>query len=138
VTTPVNGPNGSVNVLSFTGEYRWHYDDIAHSIFGVYVLAGGGYYHRGVDISKSFVAPPLTVCQPLYYFWGFRCTSAGVVDTTVSGGRGSGSGGANAGFGFTVSIGDGWKLFAEARYTYVFSPYVPTTFIPVTFGFRFN
>ena len=53
--------------------------------------------------------------------------------------KGASSGGLNAGVGFTIRLSDsGWKFYTEARYHYAFSTRIPTTFIPVTMGIRFN
>ena len=32
----------------------------------------------------------------------------------------------------------GWKFYVESRYNYAWHNRIPTTFVPVTFGFRFN
>jgi hypothetical protein len=43
------------------------------------------------------------------------------------------------GAGFTVQLPSPvWKFFMESRYNYAWSKFIPTTLIPVTFGFRFN
>ena len=48
-------------------------------------------------------------------------------------------GGVNGGVGFTISIADSsWKFCTEARYQYAFNSGIPTTVVPVTFGFRLN
>ena len=140
IVRPVNAPFGSVNLYTLTGNYRFHIDSIADSPFGVYIIGGGGWYYRHVSISKKFIVPPLTVCQPIYLWWGYACeTGTGFVATETLASHGTSAGGLNAGVGFTVKIGDlGWKFFVESRYSYAASNFIPTTLVPVTFGFRFN
>jgi Outer membrane protein beta-barrel domain len=135
---PVDTPTGSVNLYTFTGNYRFHIDSIADSPFGFYLIAGGGLYYRRTSISKNYVLPPGTVCQPIYNWWGYACGNGGLVQSvTVS--RGNNAGGLNAGAGFTVRVGDpGWKFFVESRYHYAWSSYLPTTLVTVSLGFRFN
>jgi hypothetical protein len=136
---PIFTPNVNVNLFALTGEYRFHIDNIGRSPFGFYLLAGGGWYLRYTSIGRRFGIPPLTVCQPIYNWWGLACSADGFVSSTNSGSRGSSAGGANGGVGFTVRFAHtGWKIFVESRYHYVWSTYVPTTFVPVTFGFRYN
>ena len=136
---PFFTPNVSVNLFALTGEYRFHIDSIGESPFGFYVLAGGGWYYRYTSIARRFLVPPVTTCQPVYNWWGFACGADGSVSFGDSRSHGSGAGGANGGAGFTVRFAHtGWKFFAESRYHYVWSNYVPTTFVPVTFGFRYN
>ena len=71
-------PTGSVNLYSVTGNYRFHIDSLAESPFGIYIIGGGGWYYRHTDINKNYVVPPLTVCQPIYNWWGFACDGSGI------------------------------------------------------------
>jgi hypothetical protein len=136
---PIYTPNVSVNLFGLTGEYRFHIDGIGESPFGFYLLAGGGWYYRYTSIARRFVVPRFTVCQPIYNWWGFACSADGYVSSADSGSHGSSAGGANGGVGFTIRFAHTrWKFFAESRYHYVWSSYVPTTFAPVTFGLRYN
>jgi hypothetical protein len=135
----IDRPTGSVNLFSVTGNYRFHIDSLAHSPFGVYVIGGGGWYYRHTDINKNYVVPPVTVCQPIYNWWGFACDRSGFVQTTTIASHGTSAGGLDAGVGFTVKLpSPGWKFFIESRYNYAWSSFIPTTLVPVTFGFRFN
>lgn len=142
VIHPVLLPFGSMNLYSLTGNYRYHRDSIAGSVFGAYLIGGGGWYYRHFSVSKNFVVPPETVCQPIFFWWGFGCTTDGFVFSETVASGGTSAGGLNAGLGFTVKLGNkGWKFFTEARYTYAWNKGVagiPTTLIPVTFGLRFN
>ncbi len=134
----IDRPTGSVNLYNVTGNYRFHIDSLAESPFGIYIIGGGGWYYRHTEISKRYGVPPSTVCQPIYNWWGFACDSSGFVDTTIAS-RGSSAGGVDVGVGFTVKLpSPGWKFFVESRYNYAWSNFIPTTFVPVMFGFRFN
>jgi hypothetical protein len=134
----IDRPTGSVNLYSVTGNYRFHIDSLAESPFGIYIIGGGGWYYRHTDINKNYVVPPVTVCQPIYNWWGFGCDSGGLVQTTIAS-HGTSAGGVDVGAGFTVKLpSPGWKFFVESRYTYAWSNFIPTTLVPVTFGFRFN
>jgi Outer membrane protein beta-barrel domain len=135
---PIFTPDVNVNLFALTGQYRFHVDSIDGSPFGVYLLVGGGWYFRDTDISRRLYVPQFTPCQPIYNWWGLACGANGYVSTANSS-HGSSAGGANGGIGFTIRLGDGgWKFFAESRYHYVWSNFVPTTFVPISFGFRYN
>jgi len=136
---PVIRPTGNVNLFAVTGNYRFHIDSLRESPFGVYLIGGGGWYYRHTSIDRHFFVPPLTVCQPVFNWWGFACDSDGFVESRTIASHGSSAGGVNAGVGFTIMIGhQGWKFFVESRYNYAWSNFVPTTLVPVSFGFRFN
>jgi hypothetical protein len=136
---PINSPTGSVNLYTLTGNYRFHVDSLAGSAFGVYVIGGGGWYYRHTSINKNYIVPPLTVCQPIYNWWGFACDSSGFVQSVTIASHGTSAGGLDAGVGFTIKLpSPGWKFFVESRYNYAWSSFVRTELVPVTFGFRFN
>ena len=139
VVQPVTLPFGSVNLYTLTAEYRPHLDSIGGSRFGVYAIGGGGWYYRHSSVSSNFVVPPNTVCQPIYFWWGYSCNTGGFVATETIASRGVSAGGVNAGGGFTLRLTDGgWKFYVEAKYHYAWSDRIPTTLVPVTIGFRFN
>jgi hypothetical protein len=139
VIQPVLAPFGNVNLYSLTANYRYHHDHIHHSPFGLYMIAGGGWYSRHASIDKNFVVPPSTVCAPIYGWWGYACDTNGFVFTETIAHKATNAGGVNAGVGFTIRFGDsGWKFYTESRYHYAWNPVIPTTFVPVTFGIRFN
>lgn len=137
---PIDRPTGSVNLFAVTGNYRFHIDSLADSAFGVYLIGGGGWYYRHTSINKNYIVPPLTVCQPIYNWWGFSCdSSGGFVQSVTIASHGTSAGGLDAGAGFTIKLpSPGWKFFVESRYNYAWSNFIPTTLIPVSFGFRFN
>jgi Outer membrane protein beta-barrel domain len=131
-------PTGSINLYSITANYRRRFDNIGGSPFGVYLIGGGGWYYRHASISKDYIVPPAAVCQPIYTWWGYGCTPDGFVTSVTIASRGVSAGGVSAGGGFTIRLGDsGLRFYVESRYHYAFSR-IPSTIIPVTFGFRFN
>jgi hypothetical protein len=139
VIHPVDAPFGNINLYSLTANYRYQFDRIARSRFGVYTILGGGWYYRYSTVDKNYVAPPFTVCAPVYTYWGYACDDGGYVYSQTVAYKGRSAGGVNAGLGFTIGISDsGWKIFMESRYHYAWHDTVPTTLIPVTFGIRFN
>jgi hypothetical protein len=142
VLHPVLAPRGSMNLNSLTANYRYHMDSIGGSRFGAYVIGGGGWYYRHFSVNKNFIVPPNTVCQPIYFWWGYGCDTNGFVDSATIASGGTSAGGLDAGVGFTVKIGHkGWKFYTESRYNYVWTKGlagIPTTLIPVTFGIRLN
>lgn len=135
---PVLSPFGSVNQYSITPNYRHQWDRLGGSHFGVYLIGGGGWYYRHASINKNFVVAPGTPCAPAFTWWGFMCTNSGFVNTVQLASKGTSMGGLNVGGGFTIRISDsGWKFYVESRYNYAWSR-IPSTFVPVTFGFRFH
>ena len=139
VLHPVGAPFGNVNLYTITANYRYQVDKLGGSPFGAYLIAGGGWYYRYATIDKDYVVPPVTVCSPAYYWWGYYCGSGGYITTETIASRGNSAGGVNAGVGFTVRLSDsGFKVYVESRYHYAWSNRIPTTLIPITFGFRYN
>jgi hypothetical protein len=139
---PLLLPRGSMNLFTLTANYRYHLDNIGGSMFGAYLIGGGGWYYRHFSINKNFIVPPNTVCQPVWFWWGYGCDSSGFVASAEIASGGNSAGGVDAGAGFTVKIGNkGWKFYTEARYNYAWSrgiARIPTTLIPVTLGIRYN
>ena len=136
---PVDAPHGGINLYSLAANYRHHVDSIHGSPFGLYAILGGGWYYRYSTIDKNYTVPPATVCQPVYYWYGYGCDTSGYVASTTVAYKGASAGGLNGGVGFTIRLADsGWKFYTEARYHYAFTNRIPTTLIPVTLGIRYN
>jgi hypothetical protein len=132
-----NAPFGNVNLYSITTNYK-HSVNFGHSPFGGYIVAGGGWYYRFASIDKTYTVLPGTPCLPIYFWWGYGCDTGYTVTDTIAS-KGTSAGGVNGGVGMTIRLSDkGWKFYVESRYNYAWSNRIPTTFIPVTFGFRFN
>lgn len=136
---PIDAPRGNISLYTLTANYRHQIDRIHGSPFGVYGIIGGGWYYRYASVDKDYAVPPNTVCQPTYTYWGYACDPSGYVYTKTVAYKGSSAPGVNAGIGFAIRLADSnWKFYAEARYHYAWSNAIPTTFVPVTFGIRFN
>jgi hypothetical protein len=136
---PVNLPTGNINLHTLTANYRYDMENLRGSPFGIYTVAGGGWYYRYATIDKDYLVPPGTACLPVYGWWGYGCDPNGYVYSTTVAYRGASAGGVNVGAGFTIRFGDSsWKFFAESRYHYAWTDRVPTTLVPVTLGIRFN
>jgi len=139
VLHPINAPVGHINLYNMTVNYRYQIDRIRDSVFGVYFIGGGGWYYRYSQVDKNYVVPPLTVCQPIYTWWGYGCDPGGYVYTQTVAFKGTSAGGVNAGTGFTIRFGDSnWKFYIESRYHYAWHNNIPTALLPVTLGIRLN
>ena len=139
IVHPVDSPYGSMNLYTLTANFRHQFDRIHGSPFGIYLIGGGGWYHRYASIDKNYTVPPGTACQPAYYWWGYGCDPNGYVYSQTVAYKGTSAPGINAGLGFTIRLADtGWKFYAESRYNYAWSERVATTLVPVTFGIRYN
>jgi hypothetical protein len=107
----------------------------------VYLIAGGGLYHRSVSLTTS-ATDSSAVCNP----WWFVCTSRpipvqNIAGSDVAGPHASTDVGVNVGAGFTAG-----RFFAEARYHYMLGPSYSTAsgpqkatgkFFPLTVGILF-
>jgi hypothetical protein len=139
VINPIEAPFSNINLYSLTANYRHQFERIKGSPFGVYTVMGGGWYHRYTSIDKNYTVAPGTPCMPIYSWWGYTCDPYGYVYTQTVAAKGVSAGGLNGGVGFTIRFADSnFRFFTEARYHYAFSERIPTTLIPVTFGFRYN
>jgi hypothetical protein len=134
---PINAPFGSINLYTLTANYRYQTQKINGSHFGLYAIAGGGWYYRFSQVDRNFVVGPGTGCDPIFDWWGYACIDGVVTETIAS--KGNSAGGVNGGVGFTIRLSDsGWKFYIESRYHYAWNNRIPSTLVPVTFGFRFN
>ena len=100
---------------------------------GGYFTAGGGWYRRTIE----FTEPTVQIITAFDPFYGAFYPAA-VPANTVLGRQTQNKGGWNAGAGLEIRISssDTARIFAEARYHYVYTRPVETTIVPVTFGFR--
>lgn len=96
---------------------------------GPYLIGGGGIYNRKIELSKPttggviVVDPWLGVVAPIVIPPG---DVIGTFSTTKPG--------INGGVG--LSLGKNSRAYLEARYHWVFTDNVKTTFIPINFGLR--
>jgi hypothetical protein len=125
----VGVPGGSTRIYSLTLNpiVRFH----PHGRFDAYLTGGGGYYRRTVE----FTAPGVSTATAFDPFYGVFYPVA-VPTTTVLGSISQNKGGINGGGGVSFRIrGDSnTKIFAEARYHYLYTNPVRTSILPVTFG----
>ena len=126
--------SGSSNLFAVTSNYRFR---LQGKVFGVYVIGGGGVYYRHSRLSKEVDVARGSICQPLWYWWGYACVSGTVSEDQTLVSAGSTAFGGNAGIGFTIRVDeDGLKFYVESRYHYAPHKNVPTRLFPITFGFR--
>jgi hypothetical protein len=133
--TQLSGFRASVNLYSLTANYKYS-GDLGRD-FGYYLIGGGGWYHRHSSVSKSTFIPTDTVCEPIWFWYGFTCANGFV--NTVGFGIGTSSFGGNGGMGLTIKVRhSAWKFFIESRYNYAASRVIATHVMPVTFGFEYQ
>lgn len=126
--------NGNVHVWGFSLDPVYYYKTTGS--WGGYVTGGGGFYRKLTTFST-----PVYLGIGCDYFYGCYPQYSNETVSHFS----SNQGGLNIGTGFTHNIGNGAKLYAEARYLWVNSPSSSATqvgsgtvsMIPVTFGVRF-
>ncbi len=106
---------------------------------GLYLLGGGGLYHRTVSL-QSAAQGAVIWCDPATYV----CHDVPTDLANILGSRSSNDFGINLGAGVSFRAAEHWRLFIEARWHYIWGPTVQGTtqkangqYIPVTFGFRF-
>ena len=110
--------------------------------FNPYGLAGGGMYHRAVNLTTPDVGFT-TYCDPFWYV----CFAEPVEVDRVIGERSTWDPGANLGAGLGIRIGDAASFFIETRWHYTWGPTFTDLagveqrangkYFPVTFGFKF-
>ena len=131
VLSAVGVPGGNAHIYSVTLEPTVHLN--AHGRFGAYLIGGGGFYRRTID----FTAPTVDTVTLFDPFFGVVYPAA-IPATQVLASFTQNKGGLNIGGGleFRVKGDSNAKIYAEARYHYIFTTPVRTTILPVTFGFR--
>ncbi len=131
VLTTAGVPGGNAHIYSATLEPTVHFNPKGR--FGAYVIGGGGYYRRTID----FTAPSVDTVTLFDPFYGVFYPAA-VPTTQILASYTQNKGGLNIGGGveFRVKGDSNAKIYAEARYHYIFTSPIRTTILPVTFGFR--
>jgi len=121
-------PGGNVHV------FRAVIDPVVHltpkSRVDIYLTAGGGFFHR----YQEFTAPTIVTTTAFIPFFGFYPVSFGANQILASSSVNKPGYDVGAGVAFG-SFGHG-RFFADARYEHMFLNNGATTYIPVTFGFR--
>jgi opacity protein-like surface antigen len=131
VLTAAGVPGGNAHIYSATLQPTVHFNPQGR--FGVYATGGGGFYRRTID----FTAPTLDTVTLFDPFYGVFFPAA-VPATQILASFTQNKGGLNIGGGIEVRLkGDSnTKVYAEARYHYIYTTPIRTTILPVTFGFR--
>jgi hypothetical protein len=135
--------NQQLNVFTFDAVLRPHQP--RDSMIGGYVLAGGGVYHRMVQLTSPAVGYA-TFCDPYWYV----CYPTAVSVDNIIGDRSATDFGMN--FGGGITFGHEVKFYIEARYHYVWGGSLPAatqgantagptstnaSYFPLLFGVRF-
>ena len=144
---PLTQLGGSSHAWSLTVNPT--YNIVQGDTTGIYVVAGGGFYHK----TANFTIPGVgTYCDPYYGCYQYQANQS--IDKYTSN-----AAGVNGGIGFTYKLSrfSAGRLYVEARYVFVANqprPYsvgsatnnyfnvfpqnsARTTFLPITVGFRF-
>jgi hypothetical protein len=125
----VGAPDGSTRIWAFTLAPKVNV--FKESRANVYLIGGGGVYHRTVEFTQPAVTS-VTAFDPWFGFY-----PANVLTNQVIGSYGVTKGGLNGGAGLEFGIGSGnTKIYAEARYHHMFTTGIASTMVPVTFGIR--
>lgn len=133
----LNQINGSANVIGLTADptFRFH---IGRGL-SAYVLAGGGYLRRSVELTHNSTAQAVNIggtqvtLDPGFAFFGpSQVTGTPIaVRTTESGGAFDTGAGVNLPLPRTRL-----RLFVEGRYMRGFTGTSTTTIVPITLGIR--
>jgi len=122
-------PDGYMHMWSVTLDPVIHF--APSNKFNPYIIGGGGIYHRTI----AFTAPTLATAFGFDPFFGIY--PATIVANQILASNTVNKPGFNAGAGFSMPLGSSkMKLFAEARYHYMYTGPRGTSILPVTFGIR--
>jgi hypothetical protein len=100
--------------------------------FGMYLIGGGGVYHRTIQFTQ-----PTVVTTPVFdpFFGVFYPVSFSATEVTDQ--FTQTKAGVNGGLGLEWKLGERrTSFYAEARYHQMYTSPRATTYVPVTFGFR--
>jgi opacity protein-like surface antigen len=122
-------PNGDMRIFSFTLDPIIHVNPRGPVDF--YLVGGAGVYHRTIE----FTAPTGAIFTGFDPFFGFFYP-VGVPANQVLASQTTVKPGVNGGAGFQFGFRHTIKFFAEARYHNMYTRGRDTTWVPVTFGFR--
>ncbi|MFP2909573.1 outer membrane beta-barrel protein [Pyxidicoccus sp. 3LFB2] len=116
---------------------------LPRSRLGLYLIGGPGLYYRKVEVSQFAGVAAVPYCDP----WLLYCTTDVVPVSEVLGSRSTTDWGLNAGAGLTFSLFGDLRLYAEARYHYIFGPEFTAQdgssrnangqYVPIMFGLRY-
>ncbi len=124
----VGAPGGDMQVFSATLDPIVHLNPKGH--FDFYITGGGGLFHR----YQEFTQPTVGVASVYNPFLGFYPVAFPATQVLAS--YSVNKPGVDIGAG--IAMGTKWhgKFFAEARYDRIFMRNSHTSYLPVSFGFR--
>ncbi|MCE9671181.1 porin family protein [Myxococcus stipitatus] len=141
--------NDALGIEAISGDHVLQYGDLnvlVHLVprkrWGIYLLGGPGIYYRKVEVTQFAGTAVVPVCDP----WLLLCYNQAVAVDNVLGSRSSTDFGLNGGLGFTFRIYGPMRVYAEARYHYIFGPKFDTPtgthrangqYLPINLGLRF-
>jgi opacity protein-like surface antigen len=133
---PPNLPPGVITVLDGTTQLngfsvnpRWNFK--TEGPVSGYVTGGYGIYNQKFQITRPGTGS-VVVCDP---WWGWCYEGLVPVDYLLKE-YSTWKGGFNVGGGVEFG-GESGKFFVDVRYRYIYTTNVRTSYIPITFGFRF-
>ncbi len=125
----VGAPQGNIHTWGFTLDPVLHVTQ--EGPVDLYVTGGGGIYHRNIEFSQPGYAEVGFFSPWFGYYPGVIGVNQVLASYSVY------KGGVDGGVGMSVRLGSSHvKVFAEARYHYIFTSPTATTMIPVTVGLR--
>jgi hypothetical protein len=133
--TGLGSLNGHSNLYVVTGNYRYEWRG---TLFGAYVIGGGGLYYRTTNPSARINSGSNTSCTEVWLWWGFKCESGVVVSGQRLGSTGSNALGGNIGIGFTARVAEQpYRLYFESRYHYAPQKNISTQLVTIGVGIRY-
>jgi len=127
--------SGHGNLFALTANYKF---ELRGKLLGAYLIGGGGWYHRTTSLTKEIPSGTSTVCQPVWLWWGYSCSSGIVTRDVTVASSSSSTFGANGGIGFTIRVGEApYRFYLESRYHYAPTKNISTQFVAFTFGVRY-
>jgi membrane-associated phospholipid phosphatase len=137
IRVAVNSPNlgGHGNLFALTANYKF---ELRGKLLGAYFIGGGGLYHRTASLTRQIPDGTNVVCQPVYFWWGYSCSSGIATTSLTLASSNSNAFGANGGVGFTIRVGEApYRFYVESRYHYAPSKNINTQLVAITVGFRY-
>jgi hypothetical protein len=123
---------GHGNLITFTAEYKY---ELRGKLYGMYLIGGGGLYHRSTEITKQIPPGTSIPCQPVWVWWGYTC---GTTTSSTVASSSSQTFGLNGGIGFTIRVGKApYRWYVESRYHYAPTRNIGTQLMTFSAGFRY-
>jgi opacity protein-like surface antigen len=107
-----------------------------HNKWGVYVIAGAGFYRRSVEATNDVLVAG-SPFQPVYALWGITHTNNLITETQTLSSRTVSAAGYNFGGGLTYRVPfHHAKVYVEGRYHHANTDDLHTSVFPVSVGLR--